>query len=72
MSTSLRADAGHNDMGLNHLSSQIIKAAINVHKGLWPGWLESVCQTRMVLELTNIRIKKDGITRIVNALTEAD
>ena len=31
-----------------------------------------MCQTRMVLELTNIRIKKDGITRIVNALPEAE
>jgi len=72
MSTSLPADAGHNDMGLKHLSSQIIKAAISVHKELWPGWLESVCQTCMLLELTNIRIKKDGITRIVNALPEAD
>ena len=29
-------------MDLNQLSSQIIKAAINVHKSLGPGLLESV------------------------------
>jgi len=35
----------------NQLSSQIIKAAINVHKELGPGLLESVYQSCMVIEL---------------------
>ena len=38
----------------NRLSSQIIKAAINVHKELGPGLLESVYQSCMVIELENI------------------
>jgi GxxExxY protein len=38
-------------MDLNHLSSLIIKAAINVHKELGPGLLESVYQRCMVLDL---------------------
>ena len=38
-------------MELNHLSSDIIKAAINVHKELGPGLLESVYQACMVIEL---------------------
>jgi GxxExxY protein len=38
-------------MDLNQLSSDIIKAAINVHKGLGPGLLESVYQICMVTEL---------------------
>jgi GxxExxY protein len=36
---------------LNFLSSQIIQAAINVHKGLGPGLLESVYQQCMLIEL---------------------
>ena len=39
-------------MQLNFLSSQIIQAAINVHKGLGPGLLESVYQQCMFIELT--------------------
>jgi len=42
-------------MDLNQLSSQVIKAAINVHKLLGPGLLESVYQTCMVIELRNMR-----------------
>ncbi len=38
----------------NQLSSQIIKAAINVHKELGPGLLESVYQSCMVIELRNM------------------
>ena len=38
-------------MELNQLSSQIIRAAINVHKELGPGLLESVYQSSMVIEL---------------------
>ena len=38
-------------MEINKLSSQIIKAAIHVHKELGPGLLESVYQSCMVIEL---------------------
>ncbi len=38
-------------MDLNQLSSDIIKAAINVHKELGPGLLESVYQVCMAKEL---------------------
>ncbi len=38
-------------MELNELSSKIIKAAINVHKELGLGLLESVYQKCMVIEL---------------------
>jgi GxxExxY protein len=43
-------------MELNKLSSQIIKAAIRVHKELGPGLLESVYQACMVIELKDIGI----------------
>jgi len=39
---------------LNELSSKIIKAAINVHRELGPGLLESVYQSCMVIELKNM------------------
>ncbi len=38
-------------MELNELSSMIIRAAINVHKELGPGLLESVYQKCLVIEL---------------------
>ena len=44
-------------MELNKLSSQIIIAAINVHKELGPGLLESVYQSCMVIELSNMGVK---------------
>jgi len=44
-------------MELNQISSQIIKAAISVHKELGPGLLESVYQSCMVIELKNMGIK---------------
>ena len=38
-------------MQLNYLSSQVISAAINVHKELGPGLLESVYQSCMFIQL---------------------
>lgn len=42
---------------LNEISSRIIKAAINVHKELRPGLLESVYQSAMLIELKAIDIE---------------
>ena len=42
--------------GLNHISSQIIKAAITVHKELGPGLLESVYHTCMLIELRELAL----------------
>ncbi|OPX33591.1 MAG: hypothetical protein B1H11_12300 [Desulfobacteraceae bacterium 4484_190.1] len=51
---------GHRDtesiVQLNYLSSKIIQAAINVHKELGPGLLESVYQVCMVIELCDRHI----------------
>ena len=44
-------------MDINHLSSDVIKAAINVHKELGPGLLESVYQACMDIELNDMGIK---------------
>jgi GxxExxY protein len=46
-------------MDLNHLSSQVIKAAINVHNALGPGLLESVYQKCMAIELESLGINFD-------------
>ena len=43
-------------MKLNQLSSQIIKSAINVHKELGPGLLESVYQSCMIVEIKDMNI----------------
>ena len=47
-------------MELNQLSSQIIKAAINVHKELGPGLLESVYQSCMVIELRKMSVEVES------------
>ena len=47
-------------MDLNQLTSQIIKAAINVHRELGPGLLESVYQACMEIELKNMRLKVES------------
>jgi GxxExxY protein len=44
-------------MQLNFISSQIIQAAINVHKELGPGLLESIYQQCMLIELEKLGIK---------------
>jgi len=44
-------------MEINQLSSQIIKAAINVHKELGPGLLESVYQLCMLIELNKMGMR---------------
>ncbi len=64
-------------MDINQLSSHVIKAAINVHKELGPGLLESVYQVCMEIELgnmglavnTELAIPKNGISRIINETT---
>jgi len=44
------------DKNLNYLSSKIIEAAINVHKELGPGLLESVYNACMLIELNNMNL----------------
>jgi GxxExxY protein len=44
-------------MQLNFLSSRIIQAAINVHKELGPGLLESVYKQCMVIEMSEMGLK---------------
>lgn len=43
-------------MGINELSSKVINAAINVHKELGPGLLESVYQACMVIECDKLKL----------------
>ena len=47
-------------MELNQLSYQIINAAINIHKELGPGLLESVYQSCMVIEFRYMNIKAES------------
>jgi len=47
-------------MELNQLSYKIIKAAINVHKELGPGLLESVYQSCIVIELKDVGLKVES------------
>jgi GxxExxY protein len=44
-------------MNLNQISSQIIGAAINVHRDLGPGLLESVYQRCMEIELREVGLE---------------
>lgn len=44
-------------MDLNALSKQVSKAALNVHKALGPGLLESVYLCCMVIELEHMHLK---------------
>jgi len=44
-------------MRLNYLSSKIIQAAINVHRELGPGLLESVYKECMVIEIPALGLK---------------
>jgi GxxExxY protein len=47
-------------MDLNSISSQIIKAAITVHKTLGPGLLESVYQRCMIIELEGMDLSVES------------
>ena len=47
-------------MQLNFITSKIIAAAINVHKELGPGLLETVYQSCMEIELKNNEIKAEA------------
>ena len=47
-------------MELNQLSSEIIKAAIAVHKELGPGLLETVYQSCMLIELASMGIEVES------------
>jgi GxxExxY protein len=47
-------------MELNQLTSQIIKAAMTVHKEIGPGLLESVYQSCLLLELKNMGIQVES------------
>ena len=47
-------------MQLNALSSHIIHAALNVHKGLGPGLLESIYAKCMLIELHRMGLQAEG------------
>jgi GxxExxY protein len=51
-------------MQLNDLSSEIINAAITVHKELGPGLLESVYQSCMIYEMFNRKIKVESELKV--------
>ena len=71
-------------MDINKLSSEIICAAIEVHKALGPGLLESADEECICHELRigglslerqkplnfNVALMREGIVRIVNQLEE--
>ncbi len=54
-------------MELNELSSQVIKAAIAVHRELGPGLLESVYHSCMLIELASmgITVQSEAILPVV-------
>lgn len=52
---------------LNEISRKIIGAAIDVHRGLGPGLLESSYQACLAYEMAQ-RVLKNGIRRFVNQL----
>jgi len=45
------------EQDLNELSSKVIRAAMNVHKDLGPGLMESVYNTCMQIELLNMGVE---------------
>ena len=47
-------------MQLNYLSAQIINAALNVHKELGPGLLESVYERCMMIELRRMELRAEN------------
>jgi GxxExxY protein len=57
------------DTELNRLTEKIIGAAIEVHRHLGPGLLESAYETCLAYELEllnfNVKLLKDGIHRLV-------
>jgi hypothetical protein len=69
-------------MDINKLSSRIIGAAIEVHKALGPGLLESAYEECICHELSigglslglllnfNVILMREGIVRVVNELEE--
>jgi GxxExxY protein len=54
------------------LTDKIIGAAIDVHRELGPGLLESTYEACMLFELAdfNVKLFKNGIRRLVNELPE--
>ncbi len=50
-------------MELNFITSKIIAAAINVHKELGPGLLETVYQSCLGIEMKNNDMKVDGFVK---------
>ena len=50
-------------MDLNQISSNIIKAAINIHSELGPGLLESVYQSCLVVELKQMGMNVEQLDK---------
>ena len=48
------------NMDLNHVSSRIIRSAIDVHRELGPGLLESVYQSCMLIDLRKAGIRVES------------